>query len=141
MADRDIIIDPYELPGGPAARVSVRITATDPAGKPIDVYRIADDSGVVGTRTISLGTDAVTVSLPPNTDLRPPSAWKLEVLNFGRRVRRAIVQMEAGDPMSFADMLDLPSPGDFVLTGLERIAVVTELPLTQVSGTLYFVMP
>jgi hypothetical protein len=148
VPSRNIVIQPYEVPGGFAStEVTISLELVDVNGTPQLGYPTAPEDGVAGGYTVTIRSTVVTIPLQLTTELVPPLYWRLKAQWRGlvgpRTYTSELISLDAGADMTLSDFLALDgsSPPPFSFEGLLRIAVVDALPDPQVTGTLYFVKP
>jgi hypothetical protein len=148
MPSRNVVIQPYEIPGGAATtEVAVSFELVDANGAPQLGYDEVLGDGVAGAYATVVRDTVVTVALPLTTGLVPALYWRFKAqwgsLTGYRSYTSELISLDAGADMMLSDFLALDgsSPPPFSFEGLLRIAVVDELPTSQVAGTLYFVKP
>jgi hypothetical protein len=148
MPSRNVVVQPYEVPGGSATtEVAVSWELVDANGAPQLGYDEILGDGVAGAYATVVRDTAVTVALPLTTGLVPALYWRFKAqwgsLTGYRSYTSELISLDAGADMTLSDFLALDgsSPPPFSFEGLLRIAVVDALPTPQVTGTLYFVKP
>lgn len=112
MPSRNVIIQPYELPGGAATtEVAVSLELVDSDGATQLGYAALVGDGVAGGYTATVRDIAVVIPLQLTTELVPPLYWRFKAqwrsLSGPRSYTSGYIALAAGGDLSLPEFLAL----------------------------------
>jgi hypothetical protein len=139
------------LPGGSSAEAIVWFELVNSSGVAQPGYNVLTGEGIIGAYTASINGAAVTLPLTPTEEITPQLYWRFRVQWYSqqnlRTVTSELVELESvGADLLLPEFLALTPPNAASpiwakVTGFTDIAAVSEIPSTEITGTLYIIFP
>lgn len=157
MTTRNVIIQPYEVPGGTTTtEVAISFELVDADGAPQLGYDEVLGDGVAGAYATTVRDTAVTVPLQLTTELVPPLYWRFKAqwgsLTGYRSYTSELTTLGPGGDLALSEFLDLGTTptisaisiqsGNYTLLSTDSVVIFTAtatatLPAAVGSGQTY----